>query len=120
MKKIIITAFLAINLFGGCKQQSFILLETDVTEGTGSLYGTVKDRETGAIIPFANVAVMSSKKQVITGGQTDFDGKYTIKAITAGAYTLQFSCIGYQTLHIQDIVIGTDKAVEKDVTLQPM
>jgi len=88
------------------------------SQGAGSLYGTVKDRVSGEPIPFANVAVMSGGV-VTTGGQTDFDGKYAIRAVNPGTYTLQVSCIGYQTQQIPGIVIGANKAVPKDITLQP-
>ena len=89
------------------------------SQGAGSLYGTVKDRQSGETVPFANVALLSSGGTVVTGGQTDFDGKYTIRAITPGTYTLQISCIGYQTQRLQGIVIGADKAVPQNITLQP-
>ena len=87
------------------------------SQGAGSLYGTVKDRTTGEPIPFASVAIMSGGA-VTTGGTTDFDGKYAIRAINPGTYMLQISCVGYQTQQIQGIVIGADKAVPKDITLQ--
>ena len=89
------------------------------SQGAGSIYGTVKDKQTGETIPFANVAVLSSGGTVVTGGQTDFDGKYTIRAITPGTYTLQVSYIGYTTQKLQGIVVGADKAVPQNITLNP-
>ena len=86
--------------------------------GLGSVYGFVSDKETGESIPFANVAILKDGK-VITGSQTDFDGKYIIRTINAGTYTLQISCIGYQTQQVTNIVIGADKTVPKDISLQP-
>jgi hypothetical protein len=86
--------------------------------GFGSLYGYVRDKTTGESIPFANVAVLKDGK-VITGGQTDFDGKYIIRAINPGTYTLQVSCIGFQTQRLQDIVIGANKIVPQNLTLNP-
>ena len=90
----------------------------DVTDDAGTLYGTIKDRETGAIIPFANVSVMTKRGTVVMECQTDFYGKYTTRAISPGNYTLQVTSIGYQTLQIK-IVVGADEAVPKDITLQP-
>ena len=90
----------------------------DVTEDAGTLYGTIKDKETGAIIPFANVSVMTKRGTVVMECQTDFYGKYTTRAISPGNYTLQVTSIGYQTLQIK-IVVGADEAVPKDITLQP-
>ncbi|MCL2040879.1 MAG: carboxypeptidase regulatory-like domain-containing protein [Bacteroidales bacterium] len=107
MKKLLIVAFLAISVFAGYGQES-----------TGSLTGRVKDRETGETIPFANVAIMSEKVPV-SGGQTDFDGKYTIRAIPVGTYTVQCSCIGYVSQQVTGIVIGADKVTPLNFTLQP-
>ena len=89
------------------------------SQGAGSITGTVKDKETRETVPFANVAVLSSGGTVVTGGQTDFDGKYTIRAITPGTYTLQISCIGYTTLRMPGVVVGADKVVPIDLTLNP-
>jgi hypothetical protein len=86
------------------------------SQGTGSLYGTVKDKGTGETIPFANVAVLSSGV-LLTGAQTDFDGKYTIRAINPGTYTLRVSCIGYQTQEIPGLLISTDKTLQYNVLL---
>ena len=89
------------------------------SQGTGSLNGTVKDKTTGEVIPFANVAILSSGGTMVTGGQTDFDGKYVIRAITPGTYTLQVSYVGYTMLRMPGIVIGTDKSVSQNITLSP-
>ena len=88
------------------------------SQGAGSLTGTVKDRISGEPIPFANVAVMSGGV-VTTGAQTDFDGKYTIRAINPGTYTLRVSCIGYQTSETSGLVIAPNKVLPHDVTLKP-
>lgn len=86
------------------------------SQGAGSLYGTVTDSKTGESIPFANVAIMSGGV-IVTGTQTDFDGKYAIRAINPGTYTLRVSVVGYNTAEITGITIGADKSVPKDVLL---
>ena len=87
------------------------------SQGAGSIQGTVKDKLTGETIPFANVAVMSSGGTVAAGGRTDYDGKYTIRAITPGTYALQVTCAGYQPQKISGIVIGADKMLPYNITL---
>ena len=89
------------------------------SQGTGSITGTVKDRQTGETIPFANVAVLSSGGTVVTGGQTDFDGKYTIRAVNPGTYTMKVSCIGYTPQELKGVVVGADKSLPQNFTLQP-
>ena len=87
------------------------------SQGAGSITGTVKDKLTGETVPFANVSVLSSGGTVAAGSKTDFDGKYTIRAVTPGTYTLQVSCMGYTTQKIQGIVIGADKILPYNITL---
>ncbi|MDR0363790.1 MAG: carboxypeptidase regulatory-like domain-containing protein [Bacteroidales bacterium] len=87
------------------------------SQGAGSLFGVVTDRESGEPIPFANVAIMANGA-IVTGAQTDYDGKYAIRAINPGTYTLRVSSIGYQTVDIQGIVIRIDQAVPRDVDMK--
>ena len=75
---------------------------------TGALKGTVTDARTGEPIPFANVAVLLNAT-LVTGGMTDFDGKYTIKPITAGTYTVKASCVGLSSQQFNGVLIKADK-----------
>jgi len=84
----------------------------------GNIYGFVTDRTTKEAIPFANVAVMKDGT-IITGGQTDFNGKYVIRTVNSGTYTLKVSCIGYISQQSPNIVISANKSLPKDFTLQP-
>lgn len=61
----------------------------------GELKGEVKD-DKGEPVPFAAVVIEKDGVQV-RGDATDFDGKYWIKGIPAGTYTVVFSSTGYQT-----------------------
>ena len=90
------------------------------TTGTGRIVGTVKDKLTEEPIPFANVAVMTLGGEVVTGGQTDSNGKYTIKAIAPDTYTLRISCIGYYTQELKGIKVGADKTVPQHFKLTPI
>ena len=91
-----------------------------VKSGFGAIYGIVKDKQTGEAIPFANVAVLSPVETIISGCQTDFNGKYTLKDIPSGTYTVQVSCIGYATQKRNGIVVGADKVVPQNITLNRM
>ncbi|MCB0780308.1 MAG: carboxypeptidase-like regulatory domain-containing protein, partial [Flavobacteriales bacterium] len=51
--------------------------------GTGSLRGTITDKESGEPLPFVNV-VVDNKGTQAAGGTSDFDGKYDIKPIPPG------------------------------------
>jgi len=60
--------------------------------GTGDLNGTVIDSETGQPISGVNVIVENTS----LSSATDASGKFTIKGIPSGKYTLKFSAIGYE------------------------
>jgi len=60
---------------------------------TGEITGQVKD-ETGAGVPFANVAA-EVDGALVSGTSTDFDGYFTIKPLNPGKYDLKVSYIGY-------------------------
>ena len=71
-----------------------ILLFTEVVSAA-SLYGVVKD-ESGAGLPGANVYVTESGETKF-GAVTDADGKYAIRNLPAGIYTIEPKFIGYAT-----------------------
>ncbi|MBL4623981.1 MAG: carboxypeptidase-like regulatory domain-containing protein [Flavobacteriales bacterium] len=84
--------------------------------GQGSLKGKVLDKETGEPLPFVNVVVESNGTQV-AGGSTDFDGKFNIKPIPPGSYTVKARFAGYQPLQINGLIINADKITFKNLSL---
>lgn len=73
-------------------------------QSAGTLNGTITDAATGEPIPFANVSI-EENGNVVTGGMTDFDGKFSIKPIPAGKYTVSASYVGYATLQYNNVQI---------------
>ncbi|MCB0760730.1 MAG: carboxypeptidase-like regulatory domain-containing protein, partial [Flavobacteriales bacterium] len=76
--------------------------------GSGTLKGTVTDAQSGELLPFVNVVVFLNGNQV-TGGTTDFDGKYTIKPIDPGTYDVMFSFVGYASKQVTGVKINSNK-----------
>lgn len=58
--------------------------------------GSVIDSTTGEPLMSANVILKDKNGTLITGGRTDFDGNFTIRA-PKGKYKVEFSYIGYST-----------------------
>ena len=80
-----------------------ILTSTGLAQvGSGTLKGTVTDFELKDPLPFASVVVFLNGNQV-SGTNTDFDGKYTIKPIAPGTYDVLISFVGYQAKKIRAI-----------------
>ncbi|MFY7707042.1 MAG: carboxypeptidase regulatory-like domain-containing protein [Flavobacteriales bacterium] len=82
----------------------------------GTLRGKVTDKDTKEPVPFANVVIFLNGN-LITGGTTDFDGKYTIKPIDPGTYDVQFSMVGYASQTIKGVPISNGKIQEANAEL---
>lgn len=66
----------------------------------GTISGVIKD---GAEpIPFANVGLVGTS----FGVATDIDGKYSLKEIPAGKYTVQISSVGYKNVKKSILVVA--------------
>jgi outer membrane receptor protein involved in Fe transport len=76
--------------------------------GSGTLKGTITDFDNGEPLPFASVVLFLNGNQV-SGTNTDFDGKYTIKPISPGTYDVLVSFVGYQAKKITGVKIVANK-----------
>ncbi|HRY98535.1 MAG TPA: carboxypeptidase-like regulatory domain-containing protein, partial [Bacteroidales bacterium] len=83
---------------------------------SGTLKGTIKDKESGEPIAFANIVLEAGGRQ-IGGATSDFDGNYTIKPITPGKYDLKATYVGYKPLTVTNIVINSDKITFYNITI---
>ncbi len=82
-------------------------------QGSAELYGTVTDASSGESLPFINVTLPGTR----LGGSTDSQGKYHIKNIPAGTYTVVFSSIGYTTTERKDITLNDGGMTELNTIL---
>ena len=76
--------------------------------GAGTLKGTITDFDNGEPLPFASIVLFLNGNQV-SGTNTDFDGKYTIKPISPGSYDVLVSFVGYQPNRITGVKIVANK-----------
>ncbi|MCR4659468.1 MAG: TonB-dependent receptor [Bacteroidales bacterium] len=84
----------------------------------GTLTGTVIDSKTKEPMPFVNV-VAKQDGNVIRGGQTDFDGVYTIKPLPVGKYDIEVSYVGYQRYTRKGVQVKASGFSIADVELVP-
>lgn len=94
------------------------IVSTGVYAQSGTLQGKVIDASTGEAIAFANVS-LELNGQVITGGMTDFDGKFVIKPIPGGVYDVKASYIGYSPLQYRGMKIMSGKITFQDFRITP-
>ncbi len=90
------------------------LLTTAITltfAQTGEITGIVTDEFTQEPVSFATISLEGTD----IGLLTDENGKYTIKPLPSGEYTLLFSFPGYQGRKIQGINVTPDAIVSIDL-----
>jgi TonB-dependent receptor len=90
-----------------------VLAVSQSSAQSGSLQGKVTDEANGEDIVGANVLVMGTNM----GGVSDLDGKFLIRNIPVGTYTVKISYVGYGTKSITGIVIKDREVVNINVAL---
>lgn len=83
------------------------LSHTYFSQGTGEIKGVVMDKELNEPIFGANVWVEYGGNKI--GTSTDLDGKFTIKPLVAGTYTVKYSFVGKQQFHLVGVSVKSDK-----------
>ena len=81
---------------------------------SGKIQGVIKNQDTGAPIPDVNVIILNTE----LGTASDENGNFFILNIPEGRYTLEVSCVGYQTKRIDGVVVEIDKTTHLDITLR--
>ena len=77
--------------------------------------GYIKDAQANTSLPGANVILLGTS----LGSATDVDGKYVIRNVPPGSYTIKASYIGYESFQVEIQVKGTEK-LEQNFSLQPV
>ncbi len=63
--------------------------------GYGKITGTVIDENTSAV-PYANIALINQKNEIVDGTVAGDNGQFTLKNIPEGTFTITLSFIGYE------------------------
>lgn len=89
-----------------------------IKPGQSALKGMVVDKETGEPMPYANVVVLSGT-ETVAGAMTDFDGRYNIKPIKSGTYSISVSYIGFNKLEMRGVILNANRTTTQDFELVP-
>lgn len=84
--------------------------------GQGAIQGKIVDKESGEPLPFANVSVEIDGNPA-GGSTTDFDGKYSIKPLSPGEYTVKASYVGYQTVQYNNVKVTSNQSTFLDMNM---
>lgn len=83
---------------------------------TGEIAGTVLDEKKQPII---GAVIQLTRGGINKGGAvTDYDGKYLIKPLDPGSYTLVVNYIGYVKVTVNDIVVDRGR-IEQNINMTP-
>jgi hypothetical protein len=82
-------------------------------ELTGSINGTVTDRETAAPLPGANIRLAG----VPRGTVTDAEGRFVLTGVPVGTHSITISLLGYAAVVKTDIVVKPQRHTQATFTL---
>ncbi|MEZ4827485.1 MAG: TonB-dependent receptor [Bacteroidia bacterium] len=95
----------------------FAIPNTSGQSLTGSLRGTVKNRQTEMPLPAVRVMVLN-REQAEYSATTEPDGSFFIDKIPVGRHEIEFSTEGYQTLIRPGVLITSGKQTDLQVLLE--
>ena len=81
---------------------NLFLVSSGFCQTTSRISGSVVDATSGDPLPGANVLLQGTS----IGGSTDINGKYEIRNVPAGSYTIRVTYIGYDPLSMMVQVKG--------------
>lgn len=77
--------------------------------GQGAIKMTIIEKGNNLPIPFVNVALKDSTGTLITGSNSDFDGKADLRPLKPGKYNVELSSLGYTSVKISDVVVNAGR-----------
>jgi hypothetical protein len=86
-------------------------------QGTASINGTVTDAS-GALIPGADISVLSEATNAIRDVQTGETGTCTVSNLALGKYDVTFAKSGLKTVKFAAVTLTVDQALTLDATLE--
>ncbi|MFQ5864613.1 MAG: TonB-dependent receptor domain-containing protein [bacterium] len=97
-----------------CAFLFFVWVELSFGQAKGSIQGRVTDLRTGEPLVGANVEVIGT----VRGASTNLEGRFVIKHVPQGIYTLRITMIGYQPLKINRVKVIASEVNMVNVSLK--
>jgi len=97
---------------------SFAIFSTGtcLAQGTGVMYGTVKD-PSGAAVAGATVEAVLTDRGTSRTGTTGVSGDYVFSAMPIGSYEIRVSAPGFQEFRQQSVTLNANQNVRVDAAL---
>lgn len=84
------------------------------SQSTGTISGVITEEGTDVTLPGVNVRIVGSN----LGAATDPDGRYAIRNIRPGEYTIELTFIGFQIIQVTGIVVVAGETTEINQTMK--
>lgn len=94
---------------------SLLIMCTAAFSQNSEIKGIVKEKSTGE--PMYNVNVYVEVGGVPYGTSTDTNGKYTIKPLNSGVYTVRAKSLGYDDIVTTNVKLTSDKITYVDIDM---
>ncbi len=83
---------------------------------TQDIRGSVVDASSGSPLPGANIILLNTNPPV--GTSSDENGNFILKNVPVGRQSLKVSYVGYKSLIINDLIVGSAKQVVLKIKLE--
>lgn len=84
-------------------------------QSKGHLAGQVVDAKSGEGLPGANIML----ENTVLGQSTDLSGRFEIKQVPVGVYSLRVNMVGYKRLQVPDVRITAEATISLQLKLEP-
>ena len=84
---------------------------------TGGLTGVIRDSD-GGVVPGATVNATATATGTTLSAVTDEAGQYLLRGLPVGTYAVQVELAGFQTVHVEGVVVRVNEEVRLDVALK--
>ncbi|MFT5248286.1 MAG: hypothetical protein ACJAV7_003144, partial [Flavobacteriales bacterium] len=85
----------------------FVFQTSLFAQSYGEIQGLVYDSNGKSTLPMAAIRVIAGEK--VQGVVSGLDGKFKVKPLTSGTYTVEISYNTYQTKIIEGVIVKPDK-----------
>jgi len=88
------------------------IVDSAFAQRSATISGTIKDSQTGEALPGANVTLVKTS----LGASTDIEGKYAVREVPPGSYTLRATYVGYTEKQVT-IQVNEGQTLKQDFQL---
>ena len=86
---------------------------TRANPGIGRISGTIYDADNREPIPGVTVMMLNR----FAGTSSGPDGRFTLKNLSEGVYSLQVSSIGYETVRLDSVIVDGSPSKELSINM---